>query len=105
MKRGDTAPPLTVRLSDGAAPVDLTGSTVRVLGRVGGNLVLDDSSPNLDEGSEGLVVHHWVAGETNFAGVMRVEVEVTWPGGFVQTWPPNDYLYVVIAADLGGSTP
>ena len=51
IKSGSTTPALTVTLLDGAAPVDLTGATVRMRMRSdrGGDLVIDASLRDLAE--------------------------------------------------------
>jgi hypothetical protein len=78
VKRGDTAPPLTLTLTDNDVPVDLTGATVRVIG----------------------VVRPWAAVDTATVRDLTVEAEVTWPDLSVQTFPAEGSLTVRIVPDL-----
>ena len=102
MKRGDLEPPLTITCTDNGSPLNLSGaSSVRVLISRNGTIVVNDTAPDLTGAASGVVVHEWVAGETATAGVLSVEVEVTWPTARPQTFPPDGSLHVVISADLG----
>lgn len=99
MKRGDTLPALRATLTDDGAPVDLTAATtIRVLLRRGSTLVINRVVTGTDQG---VVTMPWQTGDTAIAGILRGEVEVTWPDGKVQTWPPTDTFTVEISADLG----
>lgn len=99
IKRGDTAPPLTLTLTDGGTPVDLTGATVRViaLDRVGATVIDDDTLSGSDVG---VVVRPWQSADTATARQLTVEVEVTWPDTTVQTFPAAGTLTVRIVPDL-----
>lgn len=53
------------------------------------------------DSSKAVVSHTWAAADTNTVGVTYVEVEATWPGGGVQTFPTKDTDYFRILPDLG----
>lgn len=103
IKRGDLEPPLPLNLMSGDDGADIsTATTVKVLARI------TDSSGTTFGGTiagpypaDGQVEYVWVAGDTDTVGTYRVEVEVTWPGGRKQTFPPSGYSTVSINADLG----
>lgn len=98
VKRGDTAPPLTLTLTDNDVPVDLTGATVRVIGvDRAGTVVIDDVLTGSDVG---VVVRPWAAVDTATVRDLTVEAEVTWPDLSVQTFPAEGSLTVRIVPDL-----
>ncbi len=101
MKRNDTKPDLVITLTDNNVPIDLTAATsVRVIATHRGQLAFDDTSPTLDRPA-GKVTHMWLATETALSGRIWFEVEVTWSGGAVQTFPTRGYLYADVVDDLG----
>lgn len=98
VKRGDTAPPLTLTLTDDDVPVDLTGATVRVIGvDRAGTVVIDDALTGSDVG---VVVRPWAAADTATVRDLTVEAEVTWPDTTTQTFPAEGSLTVRIVPDL-----
>jgi|SRR5690349_7148688 len=99
IKQHDTAPPLQVECTDAGTPVDLTGaSSVKVVGSRDGQAVFSEVTTG---DAQGVVTRPWADGDTDTTGILLVEVEVTWPGGGVETFPPNGYLTVLITPDLG----
>lgn len=98
IKRKDTRPSLRITCSDDGVPVDLTtAQEVRVVG------VLDEAikmNRAVSGSATGDVVVEWLPTETNTAGRMQVEVQVTWADGGVQTFPGHRYLEVEIIPDL-----
>ncbi len=101
MKRGDTKPDFIANLTDNDAPVDLTAATaVRVIGKRGTVSAFIDTAPTRDNAA-GKVTHLWAAAQTAEVGRIACEIEVTWPGGGVQTFPPGSYLAVDVVDDLG----
>jgi hypothetical protein len=103
MKRGDLEPDLVVDITgDGA---DLNGvASWRIIGTMGGEVVFD-SAPTVTvdpvDPSKAVVTRTWVAGDTDSAGVLLIEVEATWPGGRPQTFPSSGHLQLRIRDDLG----
>lgn len=112
MKRGDTQPALVLLLTDASydpttgvplvVPVNLTTATkIRViLAEQGGAIVIDRAPASAT--AQGLVTMPWLAADTvKVRPILQGEVEVTWPGGFIQTFPSEGYFAVDIEADLG----
>lgn len=105
-KKGDTKPAFSTTLRNGTAPVDLTTATsVRFLMRASGaaspkvNAVMTVASP----ATSGVVSYQLVSGDVDTAGKFNLEIEVTWSGGGVQTFPARGYDEMVITSDLGGA--
>jgi hypothetical protein len=101
LKRGDTAPPLRVTITDAGAPVDLTPATgIKVIGSQNGTMLF---SRTVTGTNQGVVVMPWSAGDTATPGLINVEIEVTWPGSppTVQTFPASGTLTVLVDKDLG----
>lgn len=100
LKRGDTAPPFQATITDDG-PVDFTTATaIKVIG-------LRDRTPVFARAAtgnaEGVVTMPWQQGDTAIAGLVRVEIEATWPDGSITTYPPDGYLHVLVSPDLGGT--
>ncbi len=103
LKRGDLLPALEVTITnaDTGVPVNLaTATSVRIIGTRNWVALFNDTTPTRDNPA-GKVTHTWLAAETAVAGRIAIEVEVTWPGGMVQTFPPAGYLAVDVGPDLG----
>lgn len=104
IKRGDTLPPLTLTLTDAGAPVDLTtASRVRLIARAAGDrgtgpAYIDVDLP--DRPDDGVITYPLRAADSATAGSYRVEVEITWPGAAVQTFPGDGYAELLVLPDL-----
>lgn len=100
IKRGDTAPSLSYTLSP---VVDLTGADVVFSMRV------KDRSPALIARATAVIVdaaaavvrYDWAAGDTDTAGRLEAEFEVTLPDGSIATYPNYGYILVRIGEDIG----
>jgi hypothetical protein len=102
MKRGDLEPPLVIDISGSAGDLSTVASW-KVIGKRGDTIVFTDTSPGVVEGepaTSAAITHTWVAGETDTVGVLRIEVEATWPSGRPQTFPPGRYETVRVIQDL-----
>lgn len=102
VRRGDDLPALELTLTDGLAgdPVDLTTATrVRLLGKRGAVTVVDvDLAARPDDGT---LTRTWAGTETDTLGRLLIVVQVTWPGGAVQTFPgSSEFLTVDIVRNL-----
>jgi hypothetical protein len=96
MKRGDTFPPLKLTVEDASGLVDLTTATgIRVLIKSDSNLIelvgvpID---PPEDETENGVTVQRnlqadFSAGDTDIVDTYKIEVEVTWAVGEIETFP------------------
>lgn len=104
-KQGDLEPALVIDIYGEGA--NLHGVTTwRVIGRMRGGaaLLFNDTAPNVvvdpGDSQKAVVTHTWTAPQTAELGLLRIEVEATWPGGRPQTFPGDGYEEVRIAADL-----
>lgn len=100
---GDLEPPLIVELSSPDDPVDVTPATgIRVIGRDSTRDIIFDRAPTgfLVVGSTSVITMDLQAGDTDTAGLIQVEVEVTWPVGRPQTFRPIVGLDVVNDFDV-----
>lgn len=95
--RGDLKPDLVITCLDGDAVVDLTAaSSVFVIGVRDGTVLFNRAATSAT--SLGVVTMLWQTADTTTAGVVEVEVQVTWSGSKPQTFRPPDM--VTIAPDL-----
>ncbi len=110
IKQNDQRPDLKVRLLDEDQPVDLTnaaGAKFLMRNRRQG-LRVDADMTILDQSQEatlGVVSYAWQPGDTASSGDFNGEIQITWPGGEVQTFPADGYIQVVITKDLSGTNP
>jgi hypothetical protein len=105
----DLKPDLTVQIERETAPksgvflpVPLDDAVaLNVIGVRDGAVVLErDALPTSAAGlSTGLVTMPWEAGDTDVVGLLRVEVEVVWPGNKPETFRPDQAYNIV--ADFG----
>jgi hypothetical protein len=111
MKRNDLLPTYRAQLLQTdpetlvTTPVDLSGITsVKFIMRLktsttGGPKVA--AAATVFDAANGVVEYTWISGDTNIEGDYNVEIEVTWPGSKIQTFPADSYLTVKIVTDLG----
>lgn len=97
IKRGDTAPALTLVCELDGQPADLSGATVRVIGKQGGGHTIDTT---VSGNAQGEVVYQWLPADTETVGTYQFEVEVTWPDERVQTFPAHRQAVVYVVSDL-----
>lgn len=100
LKRGDTAPAFRAQCQNGGTPADLTGASARLLLR-GASTGPRSLTLTVEAGTDGWVRHPWAEGETSLVGTEQGEVEVTYAGGAVQTFPGSGYFTLEILPDLG----
>ncbi len=102
IKRGDTVPDLSITVTDNGTIVDLTtATTVKVIGTINGSLIF---SRVVTGTALGVVTMPWQPADTATAGMLEIEVEVTWPGtGKIQTFPADGVLRVNVEQDLNTS--
>ena len=100
MKRGDTAPDLSITVTDNGTPVDLTTAViVEVIAAMNGARRFTRTVTGT---SAGVVIMPWQTTDTAIPGLLEVEIQVTWPGvtAPVQTFPADGVLRVNIEPDL-----
>jgi hypothetical protein len=102
-KRGDSAPPFRAQLLDNTTPVDLTSATVvrLLMQRPDGTSFAQPLTVENQTTNRGWVNRPWGPSDLLLAGSYAVEVEVTWTGGTVQTFPPGGTARIIVAPDLG----
>ncbi len=101
LKQNDRSPPITASLTAGGAAVDLSGCTVKFIMRAPeASSTKVNATATIVSATAGTVSYSWGATDTDTAGLYRAEWEVTFAGGIKRTWPAEDYLYVLVVADL-----
>ena len=100
IKQGDTLPIIKATLTDAAGvPIDLTGTTVRLLTAWGLSAVAAFTNP---PGVDGKIQYAWAVGNTDAPpGIYNGEFEVDWGGGAKQTVPNDSHIKIHIVEDLG----
>lgn len=104
MKQGDLEPDFDPVLYDpDGQPYDLsTATSVKVTCYQNGASVF--TSRTASGNSSGQVSMAWVSGDTNTIGegasALKLEVEVEWSSGRIQTFPDNGYFIVNVTPDL-----
>ena len=99
-KVGDTAPAFRIQLLTSVGlPQDLTGATaqLRIKKPSGKKLA---GALTVEGGIEGYVNRSWVAGDLDVAGIYLAEVEVTFSGGAVQTYPAYGHIRLFVSEQL-----
>lgn len=82
IKQNDTMPPIRLRLTSGAASIDLTAATVhlRIAGIGTRTMVVEDLA-------QSIVRYDWLAADTATPGTYHAEVKVQFAGSARQTIP------------------
>lgn len=101
IKQHDTYPPLAATLSDAVGPVNLTGSTVRVILKDRAGPTVLAAACTITNAAGGKVSYNWLPADTAAARVYDGEFEVTWGDGTITTFPNDAYFSVEVKADLG----
>jgi hypothetical protein len=103
IKQHDTWPPLPFALADANGPINLaTATNVKFLAKmtqpvaatIHGDCVLVDPA-------SGIGRYEWAAGDTAQPGSYRVEFEIDWGAGKIETIPNDNYDTLVVLEDLG----
>lgn len=106
VKQNDTRPAAPATLKRGDVVVDLTLATSVTfkMTREGQVDKKVNSVANVLSATLGTVEYRWLAGDTDESGQYIAEWEVLWDDGTIETFPTIDYDYVLISADLDGSS-
>ena len=89
---GDTAPDLTGTCSSGTTPANLTGATLELHLKPPGSAAVLTRTGVIVDGASGTWRYTWQTGEL-VAGTWAVELQVTYSGGKVQTFPADRPAY------------
>lgn len=108
IKQNDTWPPLTATLKgDGGAVIDLTeAAEVRILLK-SDTVTIKTGPVDIIDAVNGKISYEWeaAAGEepadTAFPGTYKMEFEITWGPGKVQSVPNDSYKELEIVEELG----
>jgi hypothetical protein len=101
MKRGDTAPDFRIQcIGNLGVPLDLTDATAKLLMKKPGGQVLNEALV-VEAGTQGFVNRAWVADDLDQSGCYLCEVEITYPGGAIQTVPAWGHIKLYVSEDLG----
>lgn len=104
IKSSDSAPPITVTCSNqDGTPVDLTNATsAKFLMAIPGQAAKIDAAGAISgTPTNGQVTYTWQAGDLDTPARYAAEVEVTWTGGTVSTYPGSGYLDILVTRELG----
>jgi len=102
IKQNDTRPILSATLvnSDGSVP-DLTGSTVVFkMRKLGESSAKVDAAAAITGATTGDVQYTWIGANTDTVGSYEGEIQVTFAGGGVQTYPNSKYIEIEIVDDI-----
>lgn len=103
MKRNDTLPVHEAVLKRGSTVVDLTdASSVRfhMIKLTNGSSAKVDAAATIVSATAGAVKYAWAAGDTDTADTYKVEYEVNWSDGSVETFPTTAVEIVRIYEDF-----
>lgn len=101
IKRNDTAPPIVVVLSDAEGPIDLTNAeAIHIYLRSDTRLVKTAAMDVVDV-TAGKARYVWQSGDLSEANEYKMEFEINWEDGTVQTVPNDSYLELLVVEDLG----
>ena len=87
---GDTAPALTGTCTSAGAPVNLTGADVALHIRKPDATVLSVGA-TLTDAAGGAWSYSWAPADLDAAGTWKVEAQVTFSSGAVQTFGPETF--------------
>lgn len=103
IKTGATNPALTATLQDASGAVDLSTSTAKTV-----DLTLADGTSVrtaaavsfVTDGTDGRVTYAWQEGDTDVAGELRCEFNITWGDGTITVFPDDGYGIIFVVADI-----
>jgi archaellum component FlaG (FlaF/FlaG flagellin family) len=99
VKRGDTHDIVFTVKNAARQTVDLSGSSVRILGRRKGDRTLEVFELDAELGADPGTVIHTLTGTLD-VGVYRLEVEIT-EGAVITTAPADGWVELQVTSDLG----
>lgn len=103
IKEGDSAPLITATLKnpDGSnfSLNDVSGVDIIVAGARGGDNIINDRVDIVDK-DEGVVRYRFDSTDTSTYGRYRVEFQVEYDGGVVETFPNDGYHTIMIQRNL-----
>ena len=105
LKANDTQPDFTVQLLQAGAAFDMSAlsgvaCTFTMTAVAGGAAKVNKAAMTIDDAANGQISYSWAAADTDTDGTYEAEVEVTWTGGNILTFPTDGYFDIDIEADL-----
>lgn len=104
--QNDTSAALRAQCLDGegfdeATPVNLAGASAAtlLLGKPDGSVL--SAAMTIESGSSGWVSYQWGSTDLAQIGEHRIQVQITWLTGKVQTFPAYKHAKLVVSRDLG----
>tara|TARA_R110000851_G_scaffold315760_1_gene478422 strand:+ start:1396 stop:1716 length:321 start_codon:yes stop_codon:yes gene_type:complete len=102
IKQNDTSPSLGATLKDAQlTPVSLVGATVKLHMNSLDGVAKINQTVTITDAENGVIQYDWQSGDTDTVGVYYAEFQVTFSGGFVETFPNDGNLTVSIVKELG----
>lgn len=101
-KQGDTAPAIAEQLFDGNGdPVNLAGASVKFMAWFPGDAAVKiNASATVTDAATGKVSYTPTALNTDTAGDLLVEWQVTFGGGAIETFPNSNWQKVRVVDDI-----
>ncbi len=100
-KRNARMPAFRVQILDeSGAAVDLSSASSASLSLRKPDATVITGALTIEAGSQGWVTRAWGASDLSVAGAGVYEIDVTWPGPLVETYPHEGYGEIWIEADL-----
>ena len=96
---GDTAPDLTGTCTSGTTPANLTGAALELHMQPPNGAAILTRTATIVDGTAGTWRYTWQTGEL-VVGTWAVELQVTYSGGKVQTFPADRPAYFSVRAQL-----
>lgn len=103
VKQGDLRPTVDYQLRDGnGAVVDLTGASVKFMMWLPGATTakVNTAGTIIGAATNGQVRYTWVGTDTDTIGDYIAEFQVTFSGGFIETFPNWEWLKVRVLDDI-----
>ncbi len=101
IKRNDTSPAFRRTLKDAAGTViNVTGATILFKATTMDDVIKINAAADIIDGAGGVVEYVWVTGDTDTAKKYKVEWEVTFSGGAIESFPNDEQDFLQITRDL-----
>lgn len=72
---------------------------------VGANTLKVNAAANITDEEGGEISYDWAVGDTDTPGLYYAEWVVTFGNGVPQTYPAEDYLWIVVKDNLASGSP
>lgn len=104
MKQGDTWMPMVMNLSrEGIGAVNLTSAVAVTLRMRSDDGIYISGPMSIENAVEGTVSYAWDEEDTQVIGDYKLEVEVDWGLGRIETFPNDSYKEVILIEELDES--